>query len=77
MKDVTVSIDEGVLLRAEEPAASLETSVSDVVAEYLRQWTSDHNVNEARRVMSENFSQPNWSCGVGTPDTREQRSAHT
>lgn len=35
------------------------------------------SISDARRVLSERFSAPNWSFTVGTPMSREERNART
>ncbi len=75
MKTITMDIDEVTLSRAEKKAAALDTSVSEVVSEYLRQWADEGEVREARAAMMERFAKPNWQFAVGTPDDRGQRNA--
>lgn len=77
MKTITMDIDEGTLSRAEQKAASLDTSISEVVNEYLRQWADEGEIRQARATMTERFSKPNWQFTVGTPDDRGQRNART
>lgn len=76
MKDITLTIDEETLQRAEEKATVLNTSISDVVTRFLREWTTDEGAMEkARREMKTRFAQPSWQFEVGDPDSREQRNA--
>ena len=75
MKIITMSIDEETLSRAEQKAAALETSVSEVVVGYLRQWADQEGIQQARSAMMERFAKPQWNFAVGTPDDREQRNA--
>ena len=75
MKTITMSIDEETLSRAEQKAAALETSVSQVVVEYLRQWSDENSLQQARTAMTERFAQPDWRFAVGKGDDREQRNA--
>ena len=76
MKTIEVSIDDDTYSKAEEKAVALSTSLPNVVADYLRQWTADEErVEEVRRKMSELFAKPGWRFGLGTPDTREERNA--
>lgn len=77
MTTITMDIDEVTLSRAEQKAAALDTSVSKVVSEYLRQWADESDVRKARVAMTERFAKPNWEFVVGTPDDREQRNART
>ena len=77
MKTITMDIDEVTLLRAEQKAASLDTSVSKVVSEYLRQWADEGEMRQARAAMIERFAKPNWQFTVGAPDDRGQRNART
>lgn len=77
MKTITMDIDEVTLSRAEQKAAALDTSVSEVVSEYLRQWADEGEVRQARAAMMERFAKPNWQFAVGTPDDRGQRNART
>jgi len=76
MKNITLTIDDDILQRAEQKASRLDTSVSNVVAVYLGQWADAQDaVEEARRDMSVRFGQPSWHFAVGTADDREQRNA--
>jgi hypothetical protein len=78
MKNITLTLDEATYRMAEQKAVSLDTSVSRVVAEYLRQWTAGEDATEqARRSMGVLFAQPNWQFAVGTADSREQRNARS
>lgn len=77
MKTITMYIDEAILSRAEQKAAAMDTSVDDVVTEYLRQWAAADTVAQSRSAMTERFAQPDWTFAVGTPDNREQRNART
>ncbi len=77
MKNITVNIDEDTWSRAAQKAAALETSVSEVVVEYLRQWADEDAMQRARNAMAERFAQPGWRFAVGVPDDREQRNART
>ena len=78
MKNITLTLDEATYWMAEQKAVSLDTSVSQVVAEYLRQWTAGQDATvQARRRMAALFAQPNWRFAVGTADDREQRNARS
>ncbi len=77
MTTITMNIDETTLSRAEQKAASLDTSVGEIVSEFLREWADDNDVRQARAAMTERFAKPNWQFAVGTPDDREQRNART
>jgi hypothetical protein len=75
MKTVTLTIDEETFSRAEQKAASLQTSVSKVVAEYLQKWAVGSAIDQARTAMSNRFANPDWQFAVGAADNREQRNA--
>ena len=78
MKSTTLTIDENMYAKAERKASALQTSVGEVVAEYLHQWAAeDASLESARRDMNALFTQPNWQFAVGTPDEREQRNARS
>jgi hypothetical protein len=77
MKTITMNIEESTLFKAEQKAAALSTSLSEVVGEYLRQWAGKDDVTRARTAMSERFAKPDWQFAVGEPDDREQRNART
>ena len=48
MKNITVGIDDEVYLKARRKAASLDTSVSQVVATFLRNWTAEEGLKKSR-----------------------------
>ena len=76
MKNITLTLDDVTYGLVEQKATALDTSVSQVIAEYVRQWTADEDGTEqARRSMSGLFAQPNWRFAIGTADDREQRNA--
>ena len=78
MKNITLTLDDATFGLVEQKAIALDTSVSGVIAEYLRQWTADEDATEqARRSMTALFSQPSWRFTVGTADGREQRNARS
>jgi hypothetical protein len=77
MKTITMSIDEETLSKAEQKSAALATSISEVVADYLRRWTDNEGIQQARTVMAKRFAKPDWQFALGTPDDREQRNART
>ena len=77
MKTITMDIDEATLSRAEQKAAALDTSVSEVVTEYLRQWADEGEIRQARAAMKERFAAPNWRFAVGAADDRGERNART
>jgi hypothetical protein len=78
MKNITLTLDEATYWMAEQKATSLDTSLSRVVAEYLRQWTADEDATEqARRRMAALFAQPNRRFAVGLADDRAQRNARS
>ncbi len=76
MKNITLALDDKTYRQAEEKAVALHTSVSEVAADYLRQWASEGaTAEQARQHMAAMFAQPNWRFGVGTPDDRTLRNA--
>ena len=78
MKNVTLTLDDATYGLVERKAIALDASVSQVIAEFVRQWTADDDGTEqARRSMSDFFAQPNWRFAVGTADDREQRNARS
>lgn len=77
IRHITMSIDDETLSKAERKAESLDTSINDVVAEYLRVWAVNDNAEQARQMMKERFGKANWQFAVGAPDTREQRNARS
>jgi hypothetical protein len=77
MKTITMNIDEETLLRAEQKAVAMATSINEVVADYLRQWADSDEVQVARAQMSQRFAERDWHFSVGKPDTREQRNARS
>ena len=52
MKNITVGIDDETYLKARRKAAALDTSVSQVVATFLRKWTAEEGLkrNRARKL---------------------------
>jgi hypothetical protein len=48
VKNITVSIDTETYLKARRKAAMLDTSVSRVVAAYLRTWTAEEEAKKSR-----------------------------
>jgi hypothetical protein len=48
VKNITVSIDAETYLKARRKAAMLDTSVSKVVASYLRTWTAEEGAKKSR-----------------------------
>ena len=78
MKNITLILDDATYGLVEQKAMALDTSVSRVIADYLRQWTADEDTMEqARRNMTALFMQPNRGFTVGTADGREQRNARS
>lgn len=76
MRTIAVNVDDEVYSKAEQKAVALSTSVPAVVADYLRQWVSDEDrLEDARRKMTQLFTQPGRQFGVGNPDSREERNA--
>lgn len=78
MKHITLTLDDATYCTAQQKAASLDTTIDDVVAEYLRHWAVDQDaVERARSNMLARFSQPDWQFAVGVADGREQRNARS
>lgn len=77
MKTISMDIDEQIWLCAQQKAAAENTSLSEVVADYLKSWASDDALKQARDIMVQRFSQPDWRFTVGAPDGREQRNARS
>jgi hypothetical protein len=48
VKNITVGIDDEVYFKARRKAASLDTSVSRVVADFLRNWTAEEGLKKSR-----------------------------
>jgi len=77
IRKITMSIDDETLAKAEEKAESLDTSVNDIITEYLRVWATSGDAVQAQQAMKERFAQVNWQFTVGTADTRAQRNARS
>jgi hypothetical protein len=81
MRTLEVELDDAVLEKAERKAKSLDTSISDVVAKYLQDWTAgsstadQQRMAEARRQWKARFARRDGEFSIGTPDTRDQRNA--
>ena len=76
MRAVPLDIDDEVYAQAEQKARALSTSVSDVVADYLRQWVNGPDKrSQAREWMRERFANPDWKFAVGELESREARNA--
>ncbi len=76
MKNITLTLDDSTFSKAEQKVVALHTSVSEVAADYVRQWASEGaTVEQARQPMATMFARPNWRFAVGTPDDRTQRNA--
>lgn len=76
MRAIPVMVDEDVYAKAEQKAVSLATSLSVVVAEYLRQWVAEGDKREsARALMRKRFANPDWKFSVGALEGREERNA--
>jgi len=76
MKNITLTLDDVTYGLVEHKAITLDLSVSEVIAEHLRQWAVQEDVrDQARRSMSDLFNDQNWRFAVGTADDREQRNA--
>ena len=76
MKNITLSLEDDVYLKAKVKAVALQTSVSEVAVDYLRHWASQNaSVEQARQQMAAMFAQPNWRFAVGTADDRTLRNA--
>jgi hypothetical protein len=48
VKNITLGIDNETYLKARRKAASLDTSVSQVVASFLRKWTAEEGLRKSR-----------------------------
>lgn len=48
MKNITVGIDDEIYLKARRKAASLDTSVSQVVATFLQNWAAEEELKKSR-----------------------------
>jgi hypothetical protein len=48
VKNITVGIDDEIYLKARRKAASLDTSVSQVVAAFLQKWTAEEDLKKSR-----------------------------
>jgi hypothetical protein len=55
VKNITVTIEDGVYRKARRKAAALETSVSQVVAACLRTWTSEEGLKRSRMKKLRNL----------------------
>jgi hypothetical protein len=79
MRTLAVEIDESVLEKAELKARALDTSVAEIVTDYLQNWTAENpertRLEEAREELKARFAKRDWQFAVGTPDDREQRNA--
>ena len=76
MKSITLTLDDETHSKAERKADALQTSVSEVAADYLRHWAAEEvAVEQARRNLANLFTHPNWRFAVGTPDDRTLRNA--
>jgi hypothetical protein len=75
MKTISVTLDDDVYQRAEHKAEALQTSVSQVAAEYVSRWAAEDDLlTEARSQMTARFAQPDWQFAVGSADNRAQRN---
>ena len=76
MKNIALHLDDETHSKAERKAGVLQTSISEVAADYLRHWAAEEvAVEQARRNLANRFAQPNWQFAVGTPDDRTLRNA--
>jgi hypothetical protein len=76
MQTLAIKLDDDTYSRAEQKASSLNTSVPEVVADYLRAWSADGgSLAAARAALKAKYAKRDWEFGVGTPDNREQRNA--
>lgn len=76
MQTIAVPLEDAVYAKAQQKALALETSVPEVVANYLRSWTSDTAaLSEAHETLRARFAKRDWDFAVGTPDDRSQRNA--
>jgi hypothetical protein len=77
MRTIMVPVDDDTYLNAETRARALGKSVSDVVANYLREWVSDDAIQQARESLKARFAKPDWQFSIGNHDDREQPNVRT
>lgn len=76
MKTIAVEIEDDLYTKAQRKASALESSVPQVITDYLRVWAADASaIEDARRKMIALFSQPNWQFTLGAADDRNLRNA--
>ena len=76
MSDKPVMIEDELYAKAEQKASALQTSVPNVVSDFLRLWVEDDEQREAARaLMRKRFANPDWDFAVGQLEDREQRNA--
>jgi hypothetical protein len=76
MSAVPVMIEGDLYAQAQKKAAALQTSVPDIVAEYLKDWVAGEDQRSAaREVMRRRFASPDWRFAVGNLEGREERNA--
>lgn len=71
----TIDVDDEIYVQAERKAHAQDKSVSEVVADYLRQWIRQDEIAAAQAAMRKRFANPDWQFAVGELESREQRNA--
>jgi hypothetical protein len=75
VKNIAVTIEDGVYRKARRKAAALDTSVSQVVAAYLRSWTSEEGLKRYRAKKLRNIFalvSEHRQPGLAAPGSREE-----
>ena len=75
VKNITVTIEDEIYRKARRKAAALDTSVSQVVAAYLRSWTSEEGLKRYRAKKLRNIFalvSEHRQPGPSAPGSREQ-----
>jgi hypothetical protein len=76
VKHITFVLDDDTYLAAERKARALNTSVAEIAAHYIRQWTNEaESLEPARQRLKSMFDEPTRQFAVGTPDDRSLRNA--
>jgi hypothetical protein len=75
VKNITVTVEDGIYRKARRKAAALDTSVSQVVAAYLRSWTSEEGLKRRRVKKLRNIFalvSEHRQPGPAAPGSREE-----
>ena len=75
MKNITVSVEDGIYRKARRKAAALDTSLSQVVAAYLRSWTSEEGLKRSRAKKLRNIFalvSEHRQPGLAAPGSKEK-----